>query len=79
MTTPDTDYLTPKFITVMADHDGYARWVAAINATDVMNAYRTGGVYIMVMLDEEGRVCIGLKPGRAWEATWSPPISLERR
>ena len=79
MTTPDTDYLTPRFITVMADHDGYARWVASIDATDVMNAYRTGGIYLMVMLDQEGNVCIGLKPGRHWEASWSPPITLERR
>ena len=79
MTTPDTGYLEPRFITVMGDHDGYARWVRSIDATDVMNAYRTGGIYLMVMLDQEGNVCIGLKPERHWEASWSPPISLERR
>jgi len=44
-----------------------------------MQAYRTGGVYILVMLDEEGRITLGFKPGRHWEASWSPPISLERR
>lgn len=79
MTTPETDYLTPRFVTVMADHDGYARWVGSIDATDIMQAYRTGGVYILVMLDEEGRVTLGFKPGRHWEASWSPPITLERR
>jgi hypothetical protein len=63
----------------MADHDGWARWVGAVDATDVMQAYRTGGVYVLVMLDAEGRVCIGFKPGREWEASWSPPITLERR
>jgi hypothetical protein len=69
----------PKFITVMADNDNYARWVATIDATDVMQAYRTGGIYLMVMLDAEGRLCCAFKPGRHWEATWSPPITLERR
>jgi hypothetical protein len=77
---PETEtFLDPRFITVMADHDGWARWVGAVDATDVMQAHRTGGVYVLVMLDAEGRVCIGFKPGREWEASWSPPITLERR
>ena len=77
---PETEtFLDPLFITVMADHDGWARWVGAVDATDVMQAHRTGGVYVLVMLDAEGRVCIGFKPGREWEASWSPPITLERR
>ena len=79
MTTPDTDYLTPKFITVMGDHDGYARWVASIDATDVINAYRTGGIYLLVTLDQEGNLQVAFKPGRHWEASWSPPISLDRK
>ena len=79
MTTSDNDYLTPKFITVMADHDAHARWVASIDATDVMNAYRTGGIYLLVTLDHEGNLQVALKPGRHWEASWSPPISLDRK
>ena len=79
MTTPDNDYLTPKFITVMGDHDGHARWVASIDATDVMNAYRTGGIYLLVTLDQEGNLQVAFKPGRHWEASWSPPISLDRK
>ena len=51
---PDVDYLTPKFITVMGDHDGHARWVAPIDCTDVMSAYRQGGVHLLVTLDQEG-------------------------
>lgn len=77
--TDSTDYLTPKFITVMGDNDGHARWVAQIDAIDVMNAYRTGGVFLLVCLDEEGNLFVGFKPGRQWEASWSPPITLERR
>ena len=79
MSQPDTDYLTPKFITVMGDHDGHARWVAPIDATDVVNAYRTGGIYLLVTLDQEGKLQVAFKPGRHWEASWSPPISLERK
>lgn len=76
---PDLDYLTPKFITVMGDHDGHARWVAHIDCTDVMSAYRQGGVHLLVVLDQEGNVTVAFKPGRHWEASWSPPITLERR
>ena len=77
MTNNDT-FPDPQFITVMADQDGHARWVGAINATEVMQANRYG-VYILVLLDAEGRVCIGFKPGGHWESAWSPPITLERR
>ncbi len=73
------DSLTPQFITVMADHDGHARWVGAIDATDVMNAYRQGGVYLLITLNQEGDATVAFKPGRDWSATWSPPITLERR
>jgi hypothetical protein len=76
---PETEtFPDPQFITVMADQDGHARWVGAINATEVMQANRYG-VYILVLLDAEGRVCIGFKPGGHWESAWSPPIKLERR
>ena len=76
---PDTDYFTPKFITVMGDNDGHARYVATIDATDVMNAYRQGGVFLLVTIDQEGNATAAFKPGRHWEASWSPPITLERR
>ena len=79
MSQPEADYLTPKFITVMGDHDGHARWVAPIDATDVTNAYRTGGIYLLVTLDQEGNLQVAFKPGRHWEASWSPPISLDRK
>jgi hypothetical protein len=44
-----------------------------------MNAYRTGGVFILVTIDPEGGATVAFKPGRHWEASWSPPITLERR
>jgi len=31
------------------------------------------------MLDSDGLMRIATKPGTAWDATWSPPIQLERR
>ncbi len=72
-------YLDPKFITVMADHDGHARWVAPIDATDIMQAYRTGGIYLLVTLNTEGEITVAFKPGRQWDSTWSPPITVERK
>ena len=79
METPETDYLTPKFVTVLGDHDRHARWVGHVDSTDVMNAYRTGGVHILVTLNEHGEITVAFKPGRAWDATWTPPVTLERR
>ena len=75
----NTETLTPQFITVMADHDGHARWVGTIDATDIMNAHRTGGIYLLVTLDKEGNATVSFKPGREWSTTWSPPITVERR
>ena len=69
----------PKFVTVLADNDNHARWIASIDATDVMQAYRTGGIHLLVTLNQEGEITVAFKPGRHWEATWSPPITLERR
>ena len=69
----------PKFATVLADHDGYSRWICHTDATDIMSAYRQGGVHILVTLDPEGQITVAFKPGRHWEATWSPPITLERK
>ena len=79
MQQPESDYLTPKFATVLADHDGHARWITHTDSNDVMNAYRTGGIHILVTLDPEGNATIAFKPGRAWDATWTPPITLQRR
>lgn len=69
----------PKFVTVLADHDNHARWITHTDCTDILNAYRQGGVHILVTLNAEGELTIAFKPGRHWEATWSPPITLERR
>lgn len=77
--TAEPDTFTPKFVTLLADGDGHARYVATVDATDVMNAYRQGGVFLLVTLDPEGNATVAFKPGRHWEASWSPPITLERR
>jgi hypothetical protein len=69
----------PTFITILANNDKHARWTASIDCTDVMNAYRTGGIYLLATLNEEGELTVAFKPGRQWDATWSPPIQLNRR
>lgn len=73
---PVTD---PKFVTILADYDNHARWVAHIDTTDVMEAYRNGGIHLLVTLNAEGEIVVAFKPGRHWDATWSPPITLDRR
>jgi hypothetical protein len=73
------DALTPQFITVMADHDGHARWIATLDSTDIMNAYRTRGLYLLVTLNAEGEATVAFKPGNDWSTTWSPPVTVERR
>jgi hypothetical protein len=69
----------PKFATVLADQDGHSRWIGHIDATDIMNAYRTGGIHLLVTLNPEGDITVAFKPGRHWQTTWSPPITLERK
>lgn len=75
----NTETLTPQFITVMADHDGHARWVGTLDATDIMNAHRTGGIYLLVTLDKEGNATVAFKPGNDFSTTWSPPVEVNRR
>jgi hypothetical protein len=73
------DSLTPQFITVMADHDSVARWVVTLDATDIMNAYRTRGIYLLVTLNAEGEATVAFKPGNDYSTTWSPPVETHRR
>lgn len=68
----------PKFITIMADNDGFARWLIHLDTTDIMDAYRQGGIHLLVTMYPEGELEIATKPGRHWQATWSPPTELHR-
>lgn len=69
----------PTTVTVLADTDGHARWVAHLTGYDIMEAGDKGGIYLLVTLDPEGMITIATKPGNKWEATWSPPADLHRR
>jgi len=79
MTTADTFPDAPYTVTVLADRDGEARWVAKIENYDITAAAIAGGIHLLVMLDQDGLIRVATKPGNAWDATWSPPIQLERR
>lgn len=75
----DINISDPTFISVLADRDGHARWVARINTHDIMQASDHQGIYILVVLAEDGTLQVATKPGNGWEATWSPPLDVERR
>ena len=79
MTAADTFPDAPYTVTVLADRDGEARWVAKIENYDITAAAIAGGIHLLVMLDQDGLIRVATKPGNAWDATWSPPIQLERR
>lgn len=68
----------PKFITLLADDDGCARWLVHLDTTDIMAAYRQGGVHLLLTMWPEGEINIATKPGRHWQCTWSPPVELPR-
>jgi hypothetical protein len=69
----------PTTTTVLADPDGYSRWVTHLTGYDIMEAAQNGGIYLLVTLDEEGNIEIATKPGNAWDSTWSPPVQVPRR
>lgn len=69
-----TDSLNPQFVTVLADNDRHARWVARICNHDT--GYKD--VELLIVLDPEGDVVVASRP---WPSTctWSPPIDGARR
>ena len=69
----------PPTITILANGDMMANWVGHIQSHDITSAAVAGGIYLLIMLDQDGLMRIATKPGTAWDATWSPPIQLERR
>jgi hypothetical protein len=68
----------PIFTTLLADHDGFARFVAFTDATDVMYAQRNGGVFVLVTVAPDGSASLAFKPGNDRWCTWSPPVDAER-
>lgn len=66
--------LDPQFLTVLADHDGHARWVATIQN------YDTGGksVAVLITLFSDGTIHLATKPGQDLDCTWSPPAEADR-
>ena len=74
-TFPDAPYT----ISVLTNRDQSANWVGHIKTHDITSAAIAGGIYLLVSLDEDGTLRIATKPGSAWDATWSPPVQLERR
>lgn len=69
----------PTTVTVLADTDGHARWVAHLTGYDILQAAQNEGIYLLVTLDPDGLIQIATKPGNAWDATWSPPAEMKRR
>lgn len=72
MSTQD-DLLDPKFITIMADYDGFARWVVKVRNADTHDI----ALQVLIVLDEDGNIALATRPTS--ECTWSPPLIAERR
>jgi hypothetical protein len=69
----------PTTTTILADRDGYSRWVTHLTGYDILEAGQKNGIYLLVTMDAEGNIEIATKPGNAWDATWSPPVTIERK
>lgn len=69
----------PQFLTLLADSDQIVRYFAHVNSTDVMNAHRNGGIFLLVTVHPDGNASVAFKPGNTLHCTWSPPHWLERR
>jgi len=67
------DTLEPRFITIMADYDGFARWVAEVRNADTGNV----ALEVLIVLEEDGSIALATRPSS--DCTWSPPIMAIRR
>lgn len=73
MTQP-TDSLDPNFVTVLADMDGFARWVVRFSNFDTGNR----PIELLIVLHPDGDVNIATRP--PWDSvSWSPPYDAQRR
>jgi len=68
--TPD-----PVFCTVLADVDGFTRWVVRINNHDT----KQHAVDLLIVLQPDGNVHVATRPPHASGVSWSPPIDAQRR
>jgi hypothetical protein len=62
----------PKFLTVLADSDGFVRWKCRLNESDVGNQF----VELLVYLSSDGTLQVATRP--LSERTWSPPVYCRR-
>lgn len=68
------DSLDPRFVTVLADVDGFCRWVVRVNNYDVPKP-----VDVLIVLHPDGTVELATRPPTAPDATWAPPFIAQRR
>ena len=63
----------PQFLTLLADRDGWCRWIGCADGYDL------GGktVHVLITIDPEGSIKMATRPDET--CSWSPPIYLERR
>ena len=69
------DVRDPNFITVLADYDSHARWVARIQNTDTDQI----PIDLLITLAADGTVTVATRPARYQSCSWAPPDTAERR
>jgi hypothetical protein len=62
--------LEPKFITVLADDDGYCRWKVTLRNFDTADK----PIDLLIMMDADGGIALASRPPHNPACTWSPPV-----
>lgn len=70
-----SDPFHPTFCTVLADVDGFTRWVVRINNHDT----KQHTVDLLIVLQPDGNVHVATRPPFTSGVSWSPPIDAQRR
>ena len=62
--------LDPKFMTILADDDGYSRWKVTLRNFD------TGEkpIDLLVVMDIDGEMAIATRPSHDSSCSWSAPV-----
>lgn len=64
--------LSPKFVTLLADHDNIVRYSGTMSSYDIGNKI----VQFLVTIFDDGEMTIATRPSS--DSSWSPPVMLER-
>jgi hypothetical protein len=62
--------LDPKFITILADDDGYSRWKVTLRNFDSGDK----PIDLLIMMDADGDMALATRPPHDPSCSWSAPL-----